>query len=154
MDFIITLILQFIAGMVGTLAFAVLFHAPKKEYFFCSLTGGIGWIVYYLFTHFGCSVEVASMIATFVLTLQSRVLAVLRKNPVTVFLVTGIFPLVPGAGIYYTSYYLIMNDFDKFSVKGTETFLVAGAITLGIIFGFAVPRSLFRKLKAIIYRNS
>ena len=52
----------------------------------------------------------------------------------------GIFPLVPGSGIYYTSYYFIMSDMESFVAKGTETFKVAGAIALGIIFGFALPQ--------------
>ena len=62
------------------------------------------------------------------------------------FLIPGIFPLVPGAGIYYTAYYLIMNEMKSFSKKGTETFLIAGAIALGIVFGFAIPQAVFHAL--------
>mgnify|MGYP002624622553 CR=1 FL=1 len=46
-----------------------------------------------------------NLVGAFILTVFSRVLAAKRKNPVTIYLITGIFPLVPGAGIYYTSYY-------------------------------------------------
>ena len=144
---LLTLLLQFVTAMVGTLAFAILFHAPKKEYFFCAITGAAGWIVYYVLTDLNITVVVSSLIATFMLTLLSRSLSVIRKNPATVFLVTGIFPLVPGAGIYYTSYYLITNDLSAFSLKGTETFKVAGAIVLGIIFGFSIPQSIFQRLQ-------
>lgn len=140
------MILQFILCMFATLSFAVLFGAPKRDLFFCGLTGSIGWIVYLLCLDFGTSTTVANLIATFALTVMSRTIAALRKNPVTVYLISGIFPLVPGAGIYYTSYYFIMNEMSECSSYGMETVKVAGAIVLGIIFGFALPQSWFNAL--------
>lgn len=138
--------IQFLMAMIGTLAFAVLFHAPQKEYIYCSLNGAIGWLVYYALNRHHGGIMVPTFFATFVLTILARCFSVTRKNPATVFLVPGIFPLVPGAGIYYTSYYLIMNDFTNFSLKGAETFKIAGVIVLGIIFGFSIPQSLFHRL--------
>lgn len=136
-------LIQIIVAMVATLSFAILFFAPKEQYLSCSITGAVGWITYYLIVGHGVNIGLASLIATFILTILSRCLSVIRKVPATIFLVTGIFPLVPGAGIYYTAYYLITNDMRMASGKGVETFLVAGAIVLGIIFGFALPQSLF-----------
>ena len=66
--------------------------------------------------------------------------------PSTVFLITGIFTLVPVSGIYYTSYYLIMNELEQCAAKGMETFKIAGAIVLGIIFGLMLPQSWFNRL--------
>lgn len=57
------------------------------------------------------------------------------------------FPLVPGAGIYYTAYYLISGMPAKCSAKGLETFEIALAIVFGIIFGFSIPETLFHKRK-------
>ena len=128
--------IQFIVSMIATLSFAVLFCAPKSELLFCGLTGAIGWIVYLICLQFDTGTVIANMIATLALTVFSRMVAALRKNPVTVYLIAGIFPLVPGAGIYYTSYYFIMNNMSEFSRYGMETIKVAGAIVLGIIFGF------------------
>ena len=67
---------------------------------------------------------------------------------------TGIFTLVPGAGIYYTAYYLLMGDLAQFTAKGIETFKIAGAIALGIVFGFAIPQSWFNRLgKQVLERK-
>ena len=38
------MIIQFIVSLFATLSFAELFGAPKKELFFCGLTGAIGWV--------------------------------------------------------------------------------------------------------------
>lgn len=140
---------QFIVSMLATLSFAVLFNAPKKQLLFCGLTGAIGWVVYLLSFHAGTSSAVANMIATFSLTLISRVIASLRKTPVTVYLIAGIFPLVPGAGIYYTSYHFIMNEMSQFSQAASDTLKIAGAIALGIVFGFALPQTWFNALQRI-----
>lgn len=141
------MILQFILAMLATASFAVLFSAPREQCFFCALTGAAGWICYLIFDALGTGTVVASLLATFILTILSRLFAALRKNPVTLYLVIGIFPLVPGAGIYYTSYYFIMNEMNQFAAKGMETFKIAGAIAIGIIFGFSIPQSLFHKLQ-------
>lgn len=140
---------QIIASMLGTLAFVILFHAPRKEYIFCSLNGALGWMAYLLFNRWGAGVTFASLGATLILTLAARVLSSVRRCPVTLYLVPGIFALVPGAGIYYTAYYLLMNDLSQSTAKGVETFKVAGAIVLGIVFGFALPQSWFNRLGRI-----
>ena len=143
---------QIIMSMVATIAFAILFNAPKKEYVFCALNGCIGWMSYQLFLSYGASVVMASLWATLILTLVARILSAIRRSPVTIFLVTGIFTLVPGAGIYYTSYYLIMNDLAQFTAKGIETFKIAGVMVLGIVFGLALPQSWFNQLRKITHK--
>lgn len=141
------MILQIVISLFATLSFALLFGAPKSELFFCGLAGAIGWVVYVVLLGFDSGITIANLIATLALTVFSRVIASIRKNPVTVYLISGIFPLVPGAGIYYTSYYFIMNDMEQFSSYGMETVKVAGAIVLGIIFGFGLPQNWFNKLQ-------
>ena len=76
----------------------------------------------------------------------ARTFAVIRKIPITVYLLSGIFPLVPGAGIYYTAYYMFQKESARFLAKGLETFEIACAIVFGIIFGFSVPQKFFQKL--------
>lgn len=146
------MIIQFIICLVATLSFAVLFSAPKKQLFFCGLTGAIGWIVYLICIENGIGTAVSNLIAAFALTVIARTLSALRKNPVTVYLVSGIFPLVPGAGIYYTSYYFIMNEMSEFTHAGTNTIKIAGSIALGIILGLAIPQQLFSTLQKIASR--
>lgn len=146
MMLVIQLLVQFAVSFLATLSFAVIFSAPKKELLFCGFTGGLGWLVYYILYEGGCNFAIASLLATLVLTFFARIFAVIRRNPVTVYLLTGIFPLVPGAGIYYTAFYLFNADQSMFARKGLETFETAAAIVFGIIFGFAIPQALFNRL--------
>ena len=68
-----------------------------------------------------------------------RRFAILQKTPVTVFLLSGIFPLVPGAGIYYTAYYFIQGDNALALSNGISTFKVAVALAVGISLVLSIP---------------
>ncbi len=137
--------IHFISAMMGVIAFSAIFHAPKSEYLACGLTGTIGWLTYCVARDLGTDVMICNFIATTVLTLIARIIVIIRRNPITVYLVPGIFPLVPGAGIYYTAYYMFTGYPQLAVTKGIETIEVAGAITMGIIFGSFIAYEYFRQ---------
>ncbi|MBR5635698.1 MAG: threonine/serine exporter family protein [Pseudobutyrivibrio sp.] len=139
----VTYIIEFIVSMVATVAFAIVFSAPRSELWYCGLSGAIGWIFYSIISNALHAPTLGNVVGSLALTFFSRAIASKRKNPVTVYLISGIFPLVPGAGIYYTSFYLIMNDMNNFSQAGLSTLKTAGAIVMGIILGMAFPQSWF-----------
>lgn len=140
------MLLQFFVCVFASISFAVLFAAPKSELIYCGLAGAGAWVVYLGLLALGATSPVSTMAACFFLTVTARLLAAVRRNPATVYLISGIFPLVPGAGIYYTSYSLIMNNMADFSANGISTLKTAGALVLGIIFGSAIPQSWFNAL--------
>ncbi len=134
------LVLEFCLAGLATTCFAVVLAVPKRQYMICGLVGAVGWLVYSLMTWYGLDPSVAALIASIPLTALARGFAIWRKVPVTVFLISGIFPLVPGAGIYYSAYYFIMND-PMAGAKGQETLRVALALALGmtIVLGMPLP---------------
>ena len=137
------MIIQLFVAALACISFSVLFHAPAKEYLFCGITGAIGWLAYLGMLHWIGSVTTACFIAAGVVTLVSRIFAVMRRVPVIVFLFAGIFPLVPGAGIYYTSYYLFQKDIAAAAQKGIETVGIAIAISFGIMMISLIPQKFF-----------
>ena len=60
------------------------------------------------------------------------------------FLIAGIFPLVPGAGIYWTVYYLVTGEAALACSSGAAALKAAFAIVLAIAAAFELPRSAFR----------
>ena len=145
MQIVIEYTIHIISAMMGVIAFSAIFHAPRAEYLACGITGTIGWLAYCIAVDLGVSLIPANFIATVILTLFARVIVIVRRNPITVYLVPGIFPLVPGAGIYYTAYYLFRGYPQMAFTKGIETIEVAGAITMGIIFGSFIAYEYFRQ---------
>lgn len=133
------LMVQFILAGVGTLGFAVLFACPRKSLPFCALVGAVGWVVYELLIMLGLDSAAAALLAVMPLTLLARLFAISRKTPVTVFLLSGIFALVPGAGIYYTAYYFIQNNNALALSTGINTFKIAVALAVGISLVLSIP---------------
>ena len=145
------MISQVIMCMLATVAFAILFHVPRTEYFFCAVNGAVGWITYASWNMHGAGPVAASLWAAVALPLLARACSAIRRMPSTVFLITGIFSLVPGSGLYYTSYFLIVGDLARFMEKGTETLKIAGAIVLGMIFGLVLPQGWFNQLGKLLH---
>ncbi len=133
------MLFQVLAAAVATAAFSLLFNAPAREYPFCAAAGGFCWLLYLLGEGWGYSPAFSSFLAATALCALCRLFSILRRTPVTVFLIPGIFPIVPGAGIYYTAYHLFMGDMPAFSAKGLETGMTAAAIALGILLVLALP---------------
>ena len=138
------LIWQFPAAFVGTLAFAVLFGVPRRQYLVAGLIGAMGWALYLYLTRAGLMFNaIAVVFATVAICVCSRASAVPSKCPSTVFLLCGIFPLVPGAGVFWFTYYLISRQLRLSLVTGFAAAKIAVAIVLGIIIAMELPQRLF-----------
>ncbi len=137
------MILQILVAFVGTVSFSVLFNVSRKHYLYCGLTGSVGWLFYLVVFQVSGLVISATFVASVALSILSRWLSVWRKTPTTVFLLCGIFTLVPGAGIYYTAYHLFMNNNVIALMKGGEAIKTALAIALGIAVVYSLPAKLF-----------
>ena len=81
------LLTQTLVAFVATVAFGVLFQVPKEQYAFSGICGAAGWLCYLLVMQNYPSTTIASFAAAVVLTMMSRIFAVWRKTPVTVFLI-------------------------------------------------------------------
>ena len=59
-------------------------------------------------------------------------------DEITVFLISGILPLVPGTYVYYTAYYFVRNNLAMAVEKGIMALKLAFAIVLGIVIFFSI----------------
>lgn len=145
MSFLHTVIIESLAAALGSVAFSLLFGVPDRYYLSCGLTGGGGWLLYRLLLRLTPLSPVwATFLAAAAVALYSRIAAVRRCCPTTVFLIAGIFPLVPGAGMYWTVYYLVTGEAALALSSGAAALKSAFAIVFAIAAAFEVPRSAFR----------
>ena len=101
-------------------------------------------MLYLVLTRYAGAVSVfATVVSATVVCPLSRIAAVRHKTPSSVYLICGLFPLIPGAGIFWSMYYLVSEQFSlSFSSLGTAL-KVAVAIVMGIILGMELPQRLF-----------
>ena len=127
------MIIQIVAAFFATLCFSIMFQVNRKELIFCGLIGAAGWAMNLFSLYQTHSAITASLLAALVVSILSNFLAVKRKNPVTTYQISGIIPLVPGAGMYRSAFYFIEDDMDLFTKYLTETLFIAGSIALAML---------------------
>lgn len=131
------LIINIISAFFATVCFSILFHVRKVHLFYCGLVGAIGWGIYTLGEMYTISSVISTFIAAFVVAEASYFLAKSKKAPVTVFLIAGIIPLVPGIGLYRTMYHLLFSEYalslEAFLLTTKLSGVIAGAIILSAL---------------------
>lgn len=139
-----TMILQTLAAGIGTVAFCVLYRVPQKYFFNCGMVGIIEWIVYLFINEYFRSEAIAVFCAAFTVVCLSRYLAIKRKCPLTMFLIPGIFPLVPGSKIYYMTYTASVSAYNRAFYYCMEAFKAAFAIAIAIAIGSRISAKWFQ----------
>ena len=137
--------IQAISAFLGTVGFAVLYGVPRREYIHAGICSTIGWMAYLVMLRLANATVIEStFVATLVVVLVSRFMAVDRKCPVIVFQICGVFPLIPGAGIFWTVYYIVNKELSVALTTGFTALGMAVAIVLGIIFMTSLPGRIFK----------
>ncbi|SHG93166.1 Uncharacterized membrane protein YjjB, DUF3815 family [Anaerosphaera aminiphila DSM 21120] len=126
-------ITQFLIATFAAMGFAIYFNCPKKAIFISCIYGGISWIIYKFTLLQTNNFFIAGCFSTFVLGFIGEFAARRMKKPATVFILPALTPMVPGAGMYYTMYYLINDNTKLAQQSAIETFLIASSLAVGIV---------------------
>lgn len=128
-----------LSAFFATIFFAILFNVQKKHIIACGIIGACGWAVYIIGTMQNCSPVLATFFGAYLVAQGSYFLAKYKKAPVTVFLIPGIIPLVPGIGLYRTMYALLFSEYTKALEYALLTFQLSGVIAGAIIIAALLP---------------
>lgn len=137
-------IFEMFISFAAVIAFAVIFDVSRSELILCGISGLVSEGVYLIMSADNGK-AFAVLFAALAATALARSLANIRKVPVTVYLICGIIPLVPGAGMYKTVYEIIASDYLHAALDGIDTIKTATAIAVGIFLMFALPNKIFFK---------
>lgn len=127
------MVFRIIGALCAVISFGILIELPKKYMIYAGITGMSGWTVYLLAEICLKRVEIDAFIATIFVAAMSHILARILKAPVSIFLIAGILPIVPGGSIYRCAYAFI-NESYYVNMYFNETLKIAGAIALAIFF--------------------
>lgn len=138
-------VLQVVSAFVGVVAVAVLFQVPKKYLVLAGVTGAGGWFLELVMEEVLQSAILSAFFSAFLVAVLAQIFARVSKAPVTLFLVTGILPLVPGVGMYRTVYYLLQGNRELTSYYFSYTLQIAGMVALAIFVVDSFFKRLYRK---------
>ncbi len=135
-------LIHFLYAFFSTVGFCLLFHVPKKHIFFASLAGALGSAVYKGSLLWENSNILSCFLGACVVAVAAEVFSRAGKEAATLFIIPGIIPLVPGAGMYYTMSYFLQNDLSTAGAVGAETLIMAGSIAIALLIVASVNRLL------------
>lgn len=134
------MIVRVIGAFLAIYAFAVVLETPKKYLWCAGTVGAVGWFVYLLSQHMGTDEVMATFLSASAISIVSHIYARVFRAPVTVFLVAGILPTVPGAGMYRIAASFIAGDSGMAAQHLITTLELAGVIAMGIFLVDAIFR--------------
>lgn len=133
------LVIELIACFIGCYGFTIIFNIHGGK-LLCATGGILTWLCYRLVLQFGGNDIVAYFCATSVAALYSEIMARIRKFPALTYLVISAFPLIPGAGVYYTMNCVVKGDMNGFTAQGLHTIAIAGVMAVGILLISTIVR--------------
>ena len=88
---------------IGCIGFCIIFNIHGYGILLCAVGGVLAWAVYSLMLQLGVGDLTGYFFGTLIAAAYSEIMARVRKCPAITYLVVAIFPLIPGAGVYYTA---------------------------------------------------
>ncbi|MCD7755769.1 MAG: threonine/serine exporter family protein [Firmicutes bacterium] len=125
--------LQCLACIIGGIGFSILFNIHGFGGMLCVVGGVLAWLAYTVVAQYSGSDLTGYLAGALLASLYSELMARFRKYPAISYLVVSIFPLIPGAGVYYTMNYAVQGQMDAFASQGMHTAAIAGIIAVGIL---------------------
>ena len=115
-----------------------IFNTPKFALVKIGFVGGSGWIIYIFTKDLFNSAIFSTFIAFMGIALIGEYFAITDKNPITIYIIPGIIPLVLEFSLYYTVLSIIEKQFDKVAVHGSETLMISMAIAGALVIVLSI----------------
>ncbi len=145
--------LQFLISFITTLGFSYFFQVRRRALLSASFAGAMGWVLCAYCVDHGMSLIFANFFAALLIAFLAEIFARFEKNPVTIYIVPGILPLVPGFRIYYMMNFFVEGNLEAGIEQGISAFFIALALALGIIAISAFAKILFPAPPIVRYKK-
>ena len=134
------LLITCLGSLLGCIGFSILFNIHGPGGMLCALGGVVTWVVFELVIRSTGNEMAAYFLGSFFASVYAEVMARVRKYPAISYLVVSLFPLIPGAGIYYTMNYAVHGSMERFAAQGMHTAAIAGVMAVGVLLVTTIVR--------------
>lgn len=119
---------ELLGCMLATIFFAMLLDQPWDTLIYTAIISVLGYITYLLLGQGVPAFFISGLLVGFLCEIIAR----LKKKTTTLFLISGIIPLVPGLGLYRSAILLAEKDYYGALQAAVEALGGIGAIALAI----------------------
>lgn len=144
---IISWTIQIISAICTSFGFGIIFKVRGKNLIHTSIAGGMSWFVYLYTTKLGMGVGASYYLATLALSMYAEIISIKIKTTVTAVLIPALIPLAPGGAVYYTMYNVLDKNYPVALEKGVSSFIMAGAMAVGVFTATTIIKVATNKYK-------
>lgn len=143
-------VLQILASMALTLAFAILLQQERSTVLAVTLNGGVAWVIYGAMARTGdISPVAATAVAAGLVGLFGQLFSRYRYTSSLPYITAAIGPLLPGSATYFGLLAVAQNEFDTGLASLSAAVATALAIAIGVNLGSEISRLFMRVPGAI-----
>ncbi len=140
-----SVLLELLSATAGCIGFALWFRVRERHIIWCALGALLTWLAYLICFHFYPDNFCACFAGAVVCGITSQCVARFMKAPATVFQTIAVFPIIPGAALYYTMYGIVVADYRFALDRGLTLALSCFGIVLGFLLVEVISRAVFTK---------
>lgn len=140
-------IVQLVSCTIGCVGFAVMFKVRGVQVFYSGIGAFFTWTIYMLVYAVNPSNFLATFVGASFVALYAFFMSRINKAPSTIFLTASVFPLIPGATLYYAMYGFVSQDFALAQTQTLKLFTTCIAISLAFLVVDVVIRIVMHELK-------
>ena len=137
---LLLLLYHFVFSFISSVSFAIICDVPRKTLVTGGIIGAIGWCGYWEMWSHGQSVFMSSLVCSLLLANTSQICGIKFKNPLTVYFVPGLVPVVPGVTVYDAFRTLLLDEYST----SAKIFLNCFYGAVGLAVGIIIADSIFR----------
>jgi uncharacterized membrane protein YjjB (DUF3815 family) len=137
--------IQVVAAFAASACYAVLNHVPRVALGTAGVAGAVGWLAYLLVLQVKDSPLAATFLAAFVVGVLSWGFARGQHAPVSLFILPGILPLLPGVTIYTGMLELATNQSLQGLLLLVHAVFLGGALAAGVGLSDSLAPHLWRR---------
>ncbi|MEH7222325.1 threonine/serine exporter family protein [Bacillus sp. JJ1566] len=136
-----------VTSLIASSTFGIIFNVPKKSLIKCGLVGMMGWMLYIILFWQGVDAVYATLAASVLVGIISHIFAKTYKNPVIIYSIVGIIPLVPGGIAYNAMRNFVENDYSTAISLAARAFMISGSIAFGLVISEVLSQVIIRRKK-------
>jgi len=146
-------VVQVLAAMVVSGAFAVSAYAGPRAAFYATLTGGLAWLGYLGAVHLGMGPAPASAVAALIAGFLAQLVSTRLRVPALALTMAGIVPLLPGMTVYQGLFEVVQRTPGVGLSDGVGTLLGAAGVGMGLAAGVSMGTFLARPLRVGLHNG-
>jgi uncharacterized membrane protein YjjB (DUF3815 family) len=138
--------LHLLLAAVSAFCFGILYQESRATALAAAALAGAGWAASALLSAVPHLAVLPVFLGSLVVGGGAEMLAVIRREPVTLLVVPAIIPFVPGYEAYQSMVAFIQNEFVIGLERGLGALLTASAIAVGLAVSSSLMRPLMRQM--------